>query len=442
MSATLTGVQLGPHRVDDVIGEGGMGVVYEAWHTQLDRREALKVILPKHSRDASFRERFKREGRAVANLQHPNVITVYDAQELEGHLFIAMQFVEGSDLARFIEAEGPLDSKTALALVGQAARALDAAHATGLVHRDVKPANMLIGPKRHVYVSDFGLAKSIERELTGPKLTQTWVGTPHYAAPEQLKGKPLDARADVYALGVVLFEALSGHPPFDSDSFADVLASQLLEPPPAISTVRDDLPAALDGVLKKALAKAPDDRYDSCGEFVTAARAVLRPPKASPRRQGSGEAGEGGGKWGTAAAVGAAAGMLLKGWLDKKAAAPAGAVPRPSPGPAAALPQLVVGAWDVHMAHPNGWSGSARIELAPNFGFRATLYYPDGTHAFEGTWRIPAPGQLVLEGQLIRQQSFGVPAPWAIASAFSTIEPHRLAGRTPGGEEITWTRVG
>jgi predicted Ser/Thr protein kinase len=266
----LVGATIAGYRIDDVAGRGGMGVVYRAWDSALERAVALKVIAPEHSRDPKFRKRFVREALATAGLDHPNVIPVYDAGEDEdGQLYIAMRFVDGEDLGTLLHESGALAPDLAAEIVAQAASALDAAHARGLVHRDVKPANVLIarGGRPHVYLTDFGLAKW--EETTGAGLTSTggWMGTPDYLAPEQIDGGEPDARTDVYALGCVLFAALTGKPPFADVPRLRKATAHVQEPPPALRDVNAAVPKAFEPVVRRALAKDPRKRYASAGEL-------------------------------------------------------------------------------------------------------------------------------------------------------------------------------
>src|SRR3954464_6736100 len=263
------------YRIEAVAGRGGMGVVYRARQLALDRVVALKLIAPELSDDEAFRARFARESRIAASLDHPNVIPVYEAGEDGERLFIAMRFVEGTDLSKMLAAHGALDPALAAELVAQAASALDAAHARGLVHRDVKPGNLLVageGSSRpHVYLTDFGLARR-DGSSTGLTPTGQWMGTPDYAAPEQIDGYELDARTDVYALGCVLYEALTGTPPFgDRARMAKApppcgararwgrAAAPLPDPPPTLRSRRPDVPLPFEPVVARALAKRPDD---------------------------------------------------------------------------------------------------------------------------------------------------------------------------------------
>jgi hypothetical protein len=250
-----------------------MGVVYRATHLALDRTVALKVIAPALTEDASARQRFLRESKIAASIDHPNVIPIYYAGEEDGIAYIAMRYVSGEDLRSRVRAGGPLDPEPAAGILAQVGAALDAAHAAGLVHRDVKPANVLLGPADHVYLSDFGLSKHA-LSVGGETRSGHWVGTLDYVAPEQIRGERLDARADVYALGCVLYFALTGHPPFERDGDEARLWGHLSEPPPAPSDRVQGLPTGLDVVVARALAKRPADRYPSAGDLGRAAVAA------------------------------------------------------------------------------------------------------------------------------------------------------------------------
>src|SRR3954468_12754082 len=284
--STMLGASVAGYRVESVAGRGGMGVVYLARQIALDRAVALKLIAPELARDEAFRARFARESRIAASLDHPNVIPVYEAGEDGDRLFIAMRFVDGTDLGRMLASEGALAPGVAAELVAQAASALDAAHARGLVHRDVKPANLLVTgdlPARpHVYLTDFGLAR---RDGSSTALTSTgqWMGTPDYAAPEQIDGQELDARADVYALGCVLVAGLAGEPPFGARARMAKAAAHLHEPPPTLRSLRASVPLAFEPVVARALAKRPGDRYPSAGELGAPALEAAQAPGATPR---------------------------------------------------------------------------------------------------------------------------------------------------------------
>ncbi len=275
------GSQFSEYRIESILGRGGMSVVYLAEHLPLQRKVALKVLAPELAGDQDFRTRFVRESQVAASIDHPNIIPIYAAGEVGGVLFIAMRYVDGTDLKQLIEREGPLAPDRTIALLAQVASALDAAHARGLVHRDVKPANVLVAPGAgprgtdHCYLSDFGLTK---QALSKTGLTQAghFVGTLDYIAPEQIQGKPLDGRADVYALGCVLYECLAGRRPFRKDSDVAVIYAHLQEPPPAVSLARPGLPPGLDRVVATALAKEPAGRYSTCTELVQAAERELQ----------------------------------------------------------------------------------------------------------------------------------------------------------------------
>jgi serine/threonine-protein kinase len=273
-SVLVAGDIVGGFRIRSVAGRGGMGIVYRADDLALGREVALKVIAPGLAKDARFRERFSRETRIAASLEHANVVPVYAAGEESGHLYIAMRFVPGTDLARLLDGQR-LSPERAVRIVAQVAEALDAAHALGLVHRDVKPANILIGgpgDDEHAYLTDFGLTRN---EAAGDGLTKTgeWVGTLAYLAPEQIRGEPVDARADVYALGGVLYQCLTGRLPFSVDSELEALAAHLAEPPPRPS--REGAPRGFDSVVERAMSKDPGRRYRSAGDLGRAAVAAV-----------------------------------------------------------------------------------------------------------------------------------------------------------------------
>src|SRR5262245_33401976 len=251
-----------------------MGVVYKAYDPRLKRNVALKLVAPELSEDERFRERFLAETEVAASLEHPSVVPIYDAGEVDGQLYIAMRYVEGGELKTLLQQEGPLEPVHALAICSQIAAALDAAHARGLVHRDVKPSNVLLDETEHVYLADFGLSRRLA-ELPGGPEDRLSVGTPSYVSPEQIERGSADGRADEYALGCLLYECLTGQAPFVRDSELAVLWAHVQEEPPAASERNPDLPIAIDAVIRKAMAKSPDGRYGSCGELVVAARDAL-----------------------------------------------------------------------------------------------------------------------------------------------------------------------
>ena len=277
MAEISIGSVLAGYRIEGVAGEGGMGRVYRATQLGLNRQVAVKVIVPELAHDADFRRRFQRESELSASIDHPNVIPVYEAGEAEGRLFIAMRWVEGTDLRSVIVREGKLDPNRIVAIVEQVAAALDAAHSGGLVHRDVKPANVMLTSTHgveHVYLMDFGLTKRTT-SATGLTKTGAFVGTPDYMSPEQIRGERADARSDVYALGCLLFHALTGRPPYDRDTEVAKMYAQLHDPPPSATGSVPGIPADLDAVVARALAKDPGGRYPSAGDLGRAARAAL-----------------------------------------------------------------------------------------------------------------------------------------------------------------------
>jgi hypothetical protein len=267
IAAMGPGATFAGYRVESLVGRGGMGVVYRAWDLSLERPVALKLIAPELAQDERFRARFLREPRLAASLDHPGVVPIYQAGEWEGQLYLAMRFVEGSDLKSVLEREGELAPERALVVLAQVADALDAAHRRELVHRDVKPANVLLDEGGHAYLTDFGITKQIGGVSTD---TGRVVGTLDYLAPEQIRGEGVDGRADCYALGCVLYECVAGTPPFRRATEAETLWAHMQDEPAP-------LPGhpALDPVLKKGLAKDREDRYGTCAELVDAAAGAL-----------------------------------------------------------------------------------------------------------------------------------------------------------------------
>jgi outer membrane protein assembly factor BamB len=281
------------YRLEALAGRGGMGVVYRATELALVRTVALKVMAPWLVEDDVARRRFLREARLAASLEHPNVIPIHAAGEHEGLAYLVMRFVDGSDLRALIRREAALAPPRAARIVAEVAAALDAAHAVGLVHRDVKPANVLLDADEHVYLADFGLTRG-EWSTSGPQPTESgvFVGTSDYVAPEQIRGASVDARADVYSLGAVLFHALTGETPFAGRNHEAILWAHLTEPPPAPSERRAGVPRALDAVVARAMAKRPQDRYPSAGDLgrAAAAAAAGRRPTGHERAVGVGAA--------------------------------------------------------------------------------------------------------------------------------------------------------
>ena len=267
------GAEFAGYRITGLLGHGGMSIVYTAEHVRLGRLVALKVMSPALAADDAFRGRFTRESQLVATLDHPNIIAVYDAGEADGVLYIAMRLVRGDDLGTLIERNGPLSLGQALFAIEQAASALDQAHEQGLIHRDVKPANLLVeSPSDRLYLTDFGVVK--QTSSRGLTKTGYFLGTFEYAAPEQIEGKEVDGRTDIYALGCVLYECLTGEAPFAAETEGSVIHAHLVEPAPKVTTKRPDLPAAINNVIATAMAKAKEDRYATGGDLVRALRAA------------------------------------------------------------------------------------------------------------------------------------------------------------------------
>src|SRR3954454_2946152 len=283
MDEFAIGATFAEHVIRGVAGRGGMGIVYRAMHLPLKREVALKVIAPGASAEEEFRARFRHEFEAAASIQHPNVIPIYHAGEEDGLLFVTMRYVDGDDLARVVAAETRVEPVRAAVLIGQVAAALDAAHARGLVHRDVKPANILIersGELEHALLTDFGLTKSLQSDAKVTK-TGTVIGSFDYTAPEQLEGGAVDARTDVYALGCVLFQTLAGRVPFPRDSMAATMFAHFEAAPPSVTALVPGAPEALDHVVATAMAKDPARRYASAGDLARAALAAVDRPSMS-----------------------------------------------------------------------------------------------------------------------------------------------------------------
>jgi hypothetical protein len=284
----LDGGELAGYRIESLIGRGGMAFVYRAVDQRLGRTVALKVLAPELAGDAEFRRRFLRESRLAASLDHPNIIPIYDAGEADGVLYIAMRYVDGSDLKAVLAREPQLGTERVIDIFTQVADALDEAHNHGLVHRDVKPANILIAPGSaaaqghdHVYLSDFGVTKRAT-SMSGVTAPGVIVGTMDYLAPEQIAGKAVSAATDVYALGCVVFQALTGAVPYVRDDDAALLWAHLTEALPAVWENRSDVPPTAQTALWKATAKEPEDRYATCREFIEDLAAELRAYSPAP----------------------------------------------------------------------------------------------------------------------------------------------------------------
>ncbi|MGZ4742453.1 MAG: serine/threonine-protein kinase [Oryzihumus sp.] len=314
MTEQTTGSVIAGYRIESVIGRGGMATVYRAEDTRLGRKVALKLLSTALAANEQFRQRFIRESRLAASLDHPNIVPIYEAGDADGVLFIAMRYVVGSDLKDLLARDGALDPERAVRLFTQIGDALDAAHELGLVHRDVKPGNILIThthehgdhvTAEHVYLTDFGLTKrtsSLSGGLTG---TGHFLGTVDYVAPEQIQGKPVGPAADMYALGCLLYECLTGRVPFRRDDDAAVLWAHLIEPPPPPSVLRPELPTGVNAVVARAMAKFPEERFASCHEMVRALADAVREPGADSE--------------GAAGALGPVAGAQQTRWSGERA---------------------------------------------------------------------------------------------------------------------------
>jgi YVTN family beta-propeller protein len=345
-----TGTVLGSYRIDDVAGEGGMGVVYRATQLGLDRPVALKVIALEFAHDPEFRGRFKVEAQLAASIDHPNVVPVYEAGETDGVLYLAMRYVDGIDLRALVDSAGRLAPERTVQIVCQVAGALDAAHRRGLVHRDVKPPNVLITQDGgdHAYLTDFGLTKHVA-SAGGFTRTGQFVGTSDFVSPEQIRGEQSDARGDVYALGCVLFHALTGRTPFARESEMATIYAHLNDPVPAASDLTPAVPAALDAVIARAMAKAAEERYASAGDMARAARAAVH-GEIPPELAGSVAVGD-------AAPAPAPGGDAASG-----AATPPPVVVASSP-PGQAAPSLATGTAPRRPAGPAGWPRGRRVAL-------------------------------------------------------------------------------
>jgi Protein kinase domain len=286
MSIVLrTGQEVAGYRIDDQLASGGMGIVYRATQLSLGRTVALKVLAPHLSADPEFVERFRQEAALQARLEHPGIVTVYEAGESDEGLFLAMQVVEGSDLKRLIQS-GKLSPERALRLLEQVAAALDAAHEAGLIHRDVKPQNVLVDGGDRAYLADFGLTKSSGSR--GITRSGAYLGSLDYVSPEQVRGEPVTSASDRYAFAAVLYECLTGELPFARETEAALLFAHVSEPPPRASERRPELPATVDDVLARGLAKDPAGRYPTATQLVRDAQAALE--LRAPSRDATGSA--------------------------------------------------------------------------------------------------------------------------------------------------------
>jgi serine/threonine protein kinase len=279
MEELAVGMTFADHLILGVAGRGAMGMVFKARHLKLDREVALKVIAPELSEDREFRIRFQREYEAEVSIRHPNVVRVYGAGAKDGRLYVTMQYVDGSDLATLLGKGRKLEPQLAARLIAQVADALDAAHARGIVHRDVKPANVLIegsGDDVRCILTDFGLMKNVNASAAPLTKAGSFLGSCDYAAPEQLLGEKIDARVDVYALGCMLYQAVTGQVPFPRPVSAATMLAHMDEPPPLVSEHAPEVAPALDDVIRTAMAKDPDERYPTAGALGRAALTATR----------------------------------------------------------------------------------------------------------------------------------------------------------------------
>jgi serine/threonine-protein kinase len=271
----MTPRQVGHYRLDGLLGTGGMGEVYKAYDTHRDRYVALKLLPEAFSDDPEYLKRFRRESHVAARLREPHVIPIHDFGEVNGQLFIDMRLVDGSDIGALLDANGPIGPQRAAYLIGQVAEALDAAHSDNLVHRDIKPSNILVTPSDFVYVVDFGIARSMGGRQTALTITGATIGTLHYMAPERFAGQDVDGRADVYSLACVLYECLTGAPPFSGKDLPALIYAQLYSGPPAASSLVEGIPPALDAVIARGMAKDPQDRFPTAGMLAAAAHEAV-----------------------------------------------------------------------------------------------------------------------------------------------------------------------
>jgi serine/threonine-protein kinase len=275
------GTQLAGYRIQAFLGRGGMSVVYLAEDLESNRKVALKLLSPELAANEQFRDRFLKESNIARTLDHPSIVQTYDAGEADGEMYIAMRYVDGSDLKTLLKVDGPLDRERVVSVIDQVSGALDSAHVRGLVHRDVKPSNVLVQNDENAdaglraYLADFGITKQVLQESVTLTQTGQLVGTMEYVAPEQIKGEPVDARTDVYSLGCMLYECLAGKVPFPRDIEVAAMWAHIQDTPPKVSDDRKDLPKSIDDVVARAMAKPPDDRYSTAGSLAMDLRLEL-----------------------------------------------------------------------------------------------------------------------------------------------------------------------
>jgi serine/threonine-protein kinase len=447
--------QVASYQMVEEIGRGGMAVVYRARDVRLGRWVALKVLGEDLARDEAFRRRFIRESRAAAAVDHPNIIPIFDAGEASGVLFIAMRYVGGQDVHSLLNRMGPLPSARATGIVTQVAAALDAAHACGLVHRDVKPANMLLGglaedgSEDHVYLSDFGISKT-SQSTTNLTLTGQVLGTLNYLAPEQIEGRGVDGRADAYSLACAAFEMLTGAPPFRREQSLAVMWAQLSAPPPAVTSMRRDLPPAVDQVMARGLAKPPEDRYPNCRAFAAAlqeacgvsarelaapalaAQGLVPPPAGGPEAAASGLGGSR-----LASSDQAASGIAARGQTTPVSPAIGFAAPaRPVEPTSADLPRLAssAGADAPGQAPPTG-ADPSRLAPAPGADPSRVASWASAEPSRPASWADAEPSRLPRPASadpFRAAPSAGTGAPGTGASGLRQAPPTRPPG-PPGG---------
>jgi len=278
----IEGSELDGYHIDGILGQGGMGLVYEATEMDLDRKVALKVLAPDCAGEPTFRERFRREARAQAKLDHPHVVEIFAISKDQDPLYIAMKLIRGAPLKELIDQE-KLDDARTLRLLGPIAHAIDTAHERGFVHRDVKPGNILVGERDHPYLADFGLIKSEGQLTLTPK--NAWVGTLPYVAPEQIQGRePVEPASDIYSLTAVLYECLTREVPFPAPRQEAVIFAHLSQPPPRVTARRPELPVAIDEVIARGMAKDSSARYESACALIAAAERAIERPGTPPKR--------------------------------------------------------------------------------------------------------------------------------------------------------------
>ncbi|HTT28314.1 MAG TPA: protein kinase [Solirubrobacteraceae bacterium] len=274
-SAIAAGERFAGFEIAERLGDGGMGVIFKARDSRLDREVALRIIGVEAAGDSVTRARLNRESTALASVDHPNVVPIYEAGEYDGRLFIASRWVNGTDFGALVREQGPLDPRRAVRIVNQVASALHAAHALGIMHRNVKPSSVLVTETDHAYLTDFGVARRAS-DLTGLTMQEHLVGSFDYLAPEYLEGGPVDARVDIYGLGCVLYEALTGDVPYPEPTPAAKMYAHRSTDPPSVRARRPEVPMALDAVVRRAMSKDPTERHQTPGEFATEAAGAVQ----------------------------------------------------------------------------------------------------------------------------------------------------------------------